>query len=824
MDRPSVPMSESDFVLLDVLSNEYGRSETIRSFRANAQTCLSQRISRLAATGRLKELQRARIILRGTCPESAKRETPSAIGFEQLESDPKLGGSPSETYLRVSHNFMLRPVPAGFEIWSSVSRSNHILSLELALILTFFSSGKSVDQLVAQGRGYAEKSYALRAVRWLHDIGLLVATPRGAKQRTRQDTPVAQERSASADTASASEPIDLNGRTPIYFVPHMPNHFPLALGMMYSFIMEYNDGGLLEKFCPVPIVYSDSPRDILVEQYAGHGPGVWLFSNYMWSVASNLEVSAAVKQHNQHNITIHGGPSTPSYEAACNTFMAQHDSVDIAVHGEGEFTIAELLDSLGSADLGFGQLHDVRGITFRSAAGSGSGGRSERFVRTPQRPVIRDLNILPSPYLAGTVDSYGSDMDAAIIESNRGCPFGCTFCDWGSATRQKIRKFDLQRVKDEIEWVGRNQVRVIWVADANFGIYDRDIEIAEWICDTKKKYGYPIEVVVNYTKNATKRLAVIVELFAAHDICSQGVISIQTRDPFTLGVINRKNIKTDKYDDLAEIFRVAGLPLSTDLMIGLPGMTIDSFKKDLQYFFDKDVTVKAYATELLPNSPMADPDYMKKYEIEVDRNNFLKSTFSYSTDDLHVMNMIFNLFSVADSFSTLRYVLRYLHWDHGITALDFLHELYNELESHPYRYPALTYASKVFMHYLNVPGGWNEFYNEIADFTEKKYRIRRDSAFDAVLHYNEMVMPDDAFSYPLALRLEHDVPAYFGDHNLREDQDHRPLVDYPPARATIYNKYAYGHINYNREQYDSHQVFWELQSPTARIQSVPNFV
>ena len=764
------------------------------------------------------------MVLRGTCPKPATIETSPAAGLESLENNQEPGGSLSETLLRVSHNFMLRPVRTGFEIWSSVSRSHHVLSLEVALILTFFSSGKSADQLVTQGRGYADKSVALHAIRWLRGIGLLVAVPEDSRQRSREDASVAHRSSAPANIASKSETIDLNGRIPIYFVPHMPNHFPLALGMMYSFIAEYKDGALLEGFCPVPIVYSSSPKDILIEQYARYGPGVWLFSNYMWSVTANLEVSAAVKQHNPHNITIHGGPSTPSYEAACNTFMSRHDSVDIAVHGEGEITIVELLDSLGSANMAFGRLHDVKGITFRRTSRSADGGRSERFVRTPPRPVIRDLNILPSPYLGGTVDSYGSDMDAAIIESNRGCPFGCTFCDWGSATRQKIRKFDLQRVKDEIAWVGRNQVRVIWVADANFGIYDRDIEIARWICDTKKKYGYPIEVVVNYTKNATKRLAVIVELFAAHDICSQGVISIQTRDPFTLGVINRKNIKTHKYDDLAEIFRVAGLPLSTDLMIGLPGMTINSFKKDLQYFFEKDVTVKAYATELLPNSPMADPDYMEKFEIEVDRNNFLKSTFSYTTDDLHVMNMIFNLFSVADSFSTLRYVLRYLHWDHGIAALGFLHELYDELESHPYRYPALTYASKVFRHYLNVPGGWNEFYNEIADFSEQKYGIRRDSAFDAVLHFNEMVMPDDAFTYPLTVQLEHDVPTYFKDHNLKDDPCTRPLIEYPAARATIHNRYSYGHVNYNREQYDSHQVFWELQSPTARIQSVPNFV
>lgn len=824
MDKPSVPLTESDFVLLDVMSNTTDRPEIVRRFRAMTQSLLSQRITRLQAIGRLKELRRAEIVLRAISSDPVASDAPSATSLERLASQKPASTSLRKTQLRVSHNFMLRPVRTGFEIWSPVSRSYHVLSLELALILAFFASGKKVDELMAAGKGYASGSNALHMTHWLHEIGLLVPIPTNSRRPIPESRHVTGKTAKPTHVVAPNEPTDMDGRVPIYFVPHMPNHFPLALGMMYSFISEHNGGALLERFRPVPIVYSSAPKDILAEQYARYGQGVWLFSNYMWSVASNLEVSAAVKQHNRGNITIHGGPSTPSYDAACNAFMTRHDSIDIAVHGEGESTIVDLLGSLGSSNMRLDRLHDVNGITFRTASNGADGRASDTFVRTPPRPVIRDLNILPSPYLRGTFASYQGSIDAAIIESNRGCPFGCTFCDWGSATRQKIRKFDLQRVKDEIEWIGKNQVRVIWVADANFGIYDRDIEIAEWICQIKARYGYPIEVVVNYTKNATKRLAVIVELFAAHDICSQGVISIQTRDPFTLSVINRKNIKTDKYDDLAEIFRVAGLPLSTDLMIGLPGMTVESFKKDLQYFFDKDVTVKAYLTELLPNSPMADPDYMDKYKIKVDRNNFLKSTFSYTTDDLHVMNMLFNLFSVADSFSTLRYVLRYLHWDHGITALDFLHDLYNKLESHPYRYPALTYASKVFRHYLNVPGGWHEFYNEVAEFTRNQYGIQRDSGFDAVLHYNEMVMPEDAFTYPLSVQLAHDVPAYFRDHNLKDDHEEPHLVEYPPAEATIYNKYSYGHINYNREQYDSHQVFWELQSPTARIQSVPNFV
>ena len=444
MDKPSAPLTESDFVLLDVLARTTHRPEIVSGFRTRAQSCLSQRVTRLQATGRLKELRLAEIILRATSSDAAASDASSAARPGTPAGQNAAGKSLRKTRLRVTRNFMLRPVRTGFEIWSSVSRSHHVLSLELALTLAFFSSGNSVNRLIAAGKSYADRSTAPRMTHWLHETGLLVPVPARSRRPPPESARVTERRTGPANAAASTGPIALDGRVPIYFVPHMPNHFPLALGMMHSFITEHNGGALLEKFCPVPIVYSTAPRDILAEQYARYGQGVWLFSNYMWSVASNLEVSAAVKRHDRSNITIHGGPSTPSYDAACNAFMTKHDSVDIAVHGEGESTIVDLLGSLGSSDMRLDRLHDVNGITFRAASSGADGPAADIFVRTPPRPVIRDLNILPSPYLGGTFASYRGSIDAAIIESNRGCPFGCTFCDWGSATRQKIRKFDLQ--------------------------------------------------------------------------------------------------------------------------------------------------------------------------------------------------------------------------------------------------------------------------------------------------------------------------------------------------------------------------------------------
>ena len=55
-------------------------------------------------------------------------------------------------------------------------------------------------------------------------------------------------------------------------------------------------------------------------------------------------------------------------------------------------------------------------------------------------------------------------MWAMTMETNRGCPHMCTYCDWGGMTYQKIKKFDLERVKQDIEWAGNHNVGFIFNA------------------------------------------------------------------------------------------------------------------------------------------------------------------------------------------------------------------------------------------------------------------------------------------------------------------------------------------------------------------------
>ena len=763
--------------------------------------------------------------------------TPSLTGISPLAITDVAQASTFTAPLKLSNHHGIFLTQGGFVTWSP--RGEHWLSITAKEILTLFrfvepttrptDVAATVSALKAHGL-LVEAATANSAV--ASDNGATTTdnsegSNEGSNEGNVTSAHTQQVAPFKASTANRWQDIPADGRTPVYFVPHMENHLPLALGVLASALSAYNEGELLQRFVLLPITYLE-PNDLLFGPYKKFGPGVWLFSNYMWSIDLNMQISDAVKRHDSRNITIHGGPSTPDYQVACESFMAEHASVDIAAHGEGEVTITEIFSAFTSGQSGTPngvQIDDfamskVAGITYRNQLDG-------QLIRTAPRARMQDPDAIPSPYLHGFFDQYNGRVEAAIIESNRGCPYGCTFCDWGSATNQKVRKYDLERVFDEIEWIAKHQIRVLWIADANFGLFDRDIEITKHIVAMKQQYGAPSELVVNYTKNSTWRLVEIIKLLNAGGIISQGIISIQTTDEQTLNVINRKNIRTSRYDELAEVFAQEGLPLSTDLMIGLPGATVGSFCADLQRYIDKDVSVKAYPTQLLPNSPMADPDYVSKYAIEVDSNDFLVSTYSYSKADLHFMKAIYEAYVMADGYGLLRYILRYLQWDRGIPAMQFIRDLVKFVQRQPARYAMITWALTQFNKEKCMPGGWPEFYAQVLHYLEHECNTVINEALLEVVKVNQFCMPNDALVYPLTLQLKYDFCAYFTAQRAQQSSPSEgtslQLEDFAPATLTISDPNGLAKRDLDSMQYDSHQFFWELSCPISRPKSTSDF-
>ena len=557
----------------------------------------------------------------------------------------------------------------------------------------------------------------------------------------------------------------------------------------------------------------------LVEQ--AHEPSIFLFSNYVWNIERNLALSELVKQANPASITIHGGPSTPKYEGDAEEFFGRYPHVDVAVHGEGEESFSELLDALDSLESGrradLGALADVRGLTYREGDG---------VVRTGSRERIADLDTIPSPYLLGLLDSFGAAHVGAIIETNRGCPYGCTFCDWGSATLSRIRKFSLERVFAELEWSARNQIDIASIADANFGIMERDVEIAQKIADLKRTYGFPRTVATNYAKNTVKYLRKIIEIFADVEILTEGVVSLQSMDEPTLKIIRRSNIKLEKYNELSTEFRRARLPLAADIMMGLPGSTPASFRNDLQQCTNRDVRVRANPTQLLPNSPMNDPDYRREYAITAKPGEIVMETSSFTRAEWEDMNGLRRAFYSFDNWGVLRYLSRFVRQETGIHEVDIYDRVRTEALADRAVWPIITTTLEALESYMAPPASWGLFVAEMHRFVTTRLGVADDSALRTALDVQLAHLPAPGRRFPLTIGLAHDFVAWQDALLSARENGHRDdweivvprLGTYPPTELTISdpNDICSTDVGKPMGMLGMSLRSWELDSPVAR--------
>lgn len=593
---------------------------------------------------------------------------------------------------------------------------------------------------------------------------------------------------------------------------------PASLGLLMAYAIDYEGGRLQDKYDFVPMFLIDKPR---IEERA-RTQGIFIFSNYLWNVELNLELSAAVKAVNPRNITIHGGPSTPSYEKDCENFFSDHSHIDITVRGEGELTFADALDKLnlsGSTHLDI--LETVPGLTYRTADG---------VHRTGNRERISDLNTIPSAYLTGLFEEFGRERASAVIETNRGCPYGCTFCDWGSATLSKVRRFDIDRVYAELEWSAEHRVEDASIADANWGMLPRDVAITQKIADLRQEYGFPNTVGINYAKNQVKYLRDIIKILADAGILTEGKISLQSMDETTLEVVDRSNIKISKYNELATEFRRAKLPLGVELMMGLPGSTSKAFHNDLQDCTNRDVRVQVNPTTMLPNSPMNEPNYRKKHGILAKAGEVLQECASYTRDEWDQMMQLRSVYALLDTYGIVRYVARYVRAETGMHEVDFYDKLQIETLGNPSDWPVIADALKTLEDYMAPPGSWSFFIEELRRYVVDHIGLSDDSGLSTALAVQQAHLPAADRKFPYVLKLEHDFVAWWSAMLDSREAGHRDdweaqvprLSEFEPATISITdpNKICLLEVGKSIHVLGYNLRTWELDSPVARARTV----
>jgi len=363
---------------------------------------------------------------------------------------------------------------------------------------------------------------------------------------------------------------------------------PYSVGCLWSYAAQQD--WVTDNFEVADIIYKREEPCKLVERIKDCK--VFFFSCYMWNWEYNKHVAEKIKESNPESIIVFGGPQVTSRPEQ-EQFFAKHPYVDSISLSEGEESFVTMLESIKNGI----QLDKIY-----------QGGR------------LDELDI-PSPYLTGVFDKLlanapKNDLWNGTIETNRGCPFACTFCDWGSLTYAKIKKFPIPKVLQELTWMSENKVDYVTIADANFGVFtDRDLEFTEKLVALQNEYGYPKVVDATWYKNSSDEILEIVKKFISSGFNRGLTLSVQSMDMDVLDEIKRRNMEMSDLKMIFDKCNRENIPSYTELILGLPKETYESWKRGVCEVLDagQHNAIESWLAQLLENAHMNLPEEREKH-------------------------------------------------------------------------------------------------------------------------------------------------------------------------------------------------------------------
>ncbi|WP_147268728.1 B12-binding domain-containing radical SAM protein [Sphaerisporangium album] len=366
-----------------------------------------------------------------------------------------------------------------------------------------------------------------------------------------------------------------------------PNTLPLASGYLQAYAQQDPDVARDFDFA-IHAVEVNTPLETLVSDLLAQEADVYGLSCYLWNMRRMKELCDELVRLRPDAYVVLGGPQVMHHAAEYVPPSARNVLV---CNGEGEKPFTALLREVA----GERNFHEVPGVSFWDDDGE--------LVTTPQPDRIKDLDEIPSPFAAGVFD--GGEYTFAVVETNRGCPYRCSYCYWGAATNDKVHRWELDRVKSDLSWISEHGVESIFVADANWGALPRDVELTRHLVECKQRNGYPSMVAIQAAKNRPDRVTEITEILVEGGMLTSQPVSLQTTSPQALELVQRANIKESTYVELQVKLREKKISSYTELIWPLPGETLASYQEGIGKLCASGAdAVVSYPQLLLRNTPM----------------------------------------------------------------------------------------------------------------------------------------------------------------------------------------------------------------------------
>lgn len=381
-------------------------------------------------------------------------------------------------------------------------------------------------------------------------------------------------------------------------------YMPLGIGFIAAYCQKVFGGGIDIRLCDDP--------DFALEQIYSWRPQIIGLTNYMWNAEINHLAFDYAKSANPNVVCVAGGPEFPVAIEEMGPFLRNHPAIDFYCLLEGEKAFVSLISQvMTGVDLQELKRQPVQGLVSFDP-------EKNHLVYESNIERIVDLNSIPSPYLSGLFDQYFNGEYTPAIQTARGCPFTCRYCRASDSNYSKVIPFDLERVKDEITYIAKKihgfKSIGLLIMDSNFGLLERDVQIAEHLRQMQDLYDWPPSIIADTTKNNYDRVFQMVNILQNR---MQPLCSLQTTNEETLKIIKRQNLPFDQYDRMQQKLIAFGMKPSAELIVPLPLETKESFLETLRKVYSSGIeNITVFTWMMLPGTELASEEYRKKYKIK----------------------------------------------------------------------------------------------------------------------------------------------------------------------------------------------------------------
>ena len=334
-------------------------------------------------------------------------------------------------------------------------------------------------------------------------------------------------------------------------------------------------------------------------------------------------------------LTVLGGPEFPAGTGArkiinseedmtydkCLNFLQERPFVDYFAYSDGETAFLEVVKKLIENDYSF-DLMKSKNLCIKGCVSLDSKRKSklqvgEYIPRIGMEGSVKSegRDIIPSPYTTGLLDKFLDGVFVPAFETARGCPFLCTFCDQG-LDNTKITAFSVERMAEEIEYVAKKlsklekSTKTIAVFDSNWGLFEKDVRLADEILKVMDKYDYPKYIECLTPKSNWDNLIKINDKLKNRVALN---LSMQSLKIETLTDIKRRNWTAEQYLQFLEKVKERGKSATSEMIIPLPSETEKSYFEGVKFLMDNEVQARTYTLMMLCGAELGRDKAIKQF-------------------------------------------------------------------------------------------------------------------------------------------------------------------------------------------------------------------